>query len=270
MSEFGPFTLPTIRPREEKKEEKKTPEQIARDEEWGDSDEEIEYQKVPGAEQPGEDIEGDNRIKPQFDPSGPVLSLAEKGFDLAKQELERLRKVTMKITNKSCAYLLANPRWAFKDGKTEINPDFVIDINGGTGEAVFQGRTLKGVLTYNLDSDFYRNHALTRPNDYVLMIVFKVLYFRGFEFDLLKIDFKSSRKNQVGAKIIRASKAELDGKKDVRGGMYMKHKHVLKHCAGRYHTYEPDSNDRDAPRLFVRFSVSDTGEADVKIIVQDA
>ena len=71
--------------------------------------------------------------------------------------------------------------------------------------------------------------------------------------------------------MVPASKAKLVGKGIKKGGVYHNHKGALKFCDGHFHICKPHSTDIDggAPKLVAHFSVSDTGESDIKIVVQD-
>ena len=71
--------------------------------------------------------------------------------------------------------------------------------------------------------------------------------------------------------MVPASKAKLVGKGIKKGGIYHNHKGALKFCDGQFHICEPHSRDSThidggAPKLVAH---SDTGESDIKIVVQD-
>lgn len=168
--------------------------------------------------------------------------------------MERTRKVKIKISNSS-SYDLVSPRWALVDGKTEVNPEFIIRGEGGVGEggmgeAVFQGHTLKGLLTYEIAA----------RHKFALMVIFKVPWIS--EIELLKTDCTL---NQAGAKVLPIS--DIDTLLTDKNGMYKKHEDAMEYCTGRYHACVPDDEHFNAPRIIARFSISDTG--DIYILVQE-
>lgn len=177
-------------------------------------------------------------------------------------QVVKRRWVTVKITNNTCCKDLVEPHWAFENGKTEVSPDFLIP-SGSTGEAMFKGQTLKGVLSYEIaeKGELQGTHRV--------LIVFKVLYFRGFEVGKW-LDIGSDRANQLGVKIIpkkrnpQTGKEEWPSTNDLKNGkLYNEHSaKCLKDSAGEWHIFRSNG-------LTFRFTMSDTGAAVAKIYMYD-
>ena len=230
-------------------------------EEWGDDSDESDiepelYDKQDDETSPPSQQEGNPEQKGfvgQNDAGFGALAV-DKAFDITQQQLQKRRWITIKILNKS-SKVLQEPHWVFKDGKTEVNPVLYIEKDGGEGEARFKGRTLKGALSYEISDT-----AGSNSSDRRVVIVFKVLYFRGFEVGKW-VQVGSGRANQVGIKTIKRKGSKWTETKS--GEIYKIHKGCLKENSGEYHTHESGG-------LKFRYTISDTGDAEVKVVVIDA
>ena len=266
------------------------------DEEWGSTNDEVEDEPTNTQ---GEASSG-AYAKPQFAGEGLAAAglgkLIDLGIGLAKMQ----RKITIKVVNRSVQDL-TNPYWSLRDGVTEVNPELTIFGVGrtnsftadepGTGEATFRGKTLKGSLSYQIGD-----------TPFAVVILFKVLFFQP-EVRLGRFVHYDSRNNQVFVTVIPKNKREKrevtketqrkvkkmkvrkrvapfykpneDKSKEFRPlrqpDLYDKYEGDLKHCAGKYHEYEVDQFADElngCPKLKFRYSISDVGDAEIRVICQ--
>lgn len=176
---------------------------------------------------------------------GPLLECGKVGYEGVRQQLKKRRKVKFIFQNYS-SEVLHNPSNSFWNGKVVGLPDYRIE--GRTGELAsggeFKGSQVRGVLWYEIGD-----------TGYVLLVIVKVLWFRGVKFD-------NERRNQVGVAIvpqIQVYGLQLNKKKEI----YRKYEHHLEYCDG-----QPQYRHCKASWLKVLYTISSAGNAEVKIIIR--
>lgn len=254
---------------------------------WDDSDDDgsvidvNDYEDEPpstattkSAEKPG--------FKPLGDPTGLSSIFVTQAFNAAVRQFDKRRWLTIKIVNESEKVDLIEPHWVFKEGKSKEVPDFRI-ASRKEGGARFKGRKLKGALSY-LIVEKGKDTGICR-----LVILFKVLYYRGVEVGKL-VKPNTKRANRVGVTtIVKGRKYESDKKfRKLKEELWSRtntsdvyaflHKKYLKERLQKYREYETCSYKFDTENsgslkdhtLNFRYAISDTGDAESKIVVFDA